>query len=72
MEAVFEAPDREGWLEIKDTEDESQVVHCPHRGMIALHECLGCKRCDGLAMDRDGARIYIVCTPRETPAVEPA
>ena len=68
----IEAPDRDGWLEIKDTDDASQVVHCPHRGMIALQECLGCKRCDGLAMDRDGARIYVVCTPHAVPVVESA
>lgn len=65
-----EAQAQEGWLEIQDGGGSSQAVHCPHRGMINLPECLACRRCDGLAMDRDGGRIYVVCTPSDAKAVE--
>jgi hypothetical protein len=55
-------PPQEGWLEIRDAEDGSQHVEdCPRRGEVPLRECLGCKRCEGLAMSPDGKRIYAVC-----------
>ena len=65
MIAQSDTQAQDGWLEIREGEGSSQTVLCPHRGMLNLPECLGCPRCDGLAMNPDGSRVYIVCTPSD-------
>jgi len=51
------------WLEVEGPQGtEHKHVHCPVQScQVPIHECMGCKRFETMALDPSGKHVYVVC-----------